>query len=189
MEYQWNLHSTSSTKSEIIALSIRLKEDQYTQHSVLFNDKDVRAFLAGLSLVYEEVFIWTNRNLVAVWVRGTDPVMICRAFQRHYVEILEMHKGEEAISFFHDIIDGNAWSETSSIDKLFQLDHARSLSYEVNALRSRLNVMVEEGIDSLTNRPVVFGLQNGWCNAASEVKKQRTVFMDFSSSLFRLSLN
>lgn len=171
-------------------MNIRLKEDHYTQQSLLFNDKDVRAFLAGLSLVYEEVLIWTNRNQVAVWVRGTDPVMICRAFQRHFVEILEMHKGEDAINFFQDIIDGNVWSETSSIDKLFQLDHARALSYEVHALRSRLNMMVEEGIDSLTNRPVVFGLQNGWCNASSsDVKKQRTIFMDFSSSLFRLSLN
>lgn len=190
MHYQWNLHSSSPLYSEVIALSIRLKNDSNTQHGVLFDDKDVRAFLAGLSLVYKEVLIWTNRDHVAIWVRGADPVLICRAFQRHYVEILEMHKGEAAINFFHNIIDGNTWTDTSSIDKLFQLNHAQSLSNEVHALGVALSHLVEEGIDSLTHMPVVFGLQNGWRGTlTSQVKNERKISMNFSSSFFRLSLN
>lgn len=173
-----------------MALSIRLKADDCSPQAILFTDQDVRAFLAGLSVVYEEVFIWTNRNQVAIWVSGLDPIMICRAFQRHNVEILEMHKGQDAITFFHNIVEGKLWSETTSIDKLFQLDHARGLANEVQALRSSLKMIVASGINSLTNTPVVLGFQNGWSNTSSTAfKKKSKIAIDFSSALYRLSMN
>lgn len=174
-------------KSEIIALNLQVKED--SKQSVLFNDKDVRALLAGLSLVYEEVLIWTNREQVGVWVKGADAALVCRAFQRHYINITDVYSGVEALRFFQNIMEGNEWSQTSSIEKLFQLDHARSLSNEAHALNSTLNNMVEEGIDCLTNRPVVFGVQHGWCYPTKEIKKERKTYIDFSSTFFRLSLN
>jgi len=188
MKYSWNLPQTQTTmKSEIIALNLYVQGDENIP--AFFNDKDVRALLAGLSVVYEEVFIWTNREQVAVWVKGKDAAMVCQAFKRHYIKISNIYSGVYALKFFQSIMEGSEWTSTSSIEKLFQLDHARSLSNEAHALNSTLNNMVEEGIDSLTNRPVVFGLQNGWCYPSTEVKKERKTFIDFSSSFFRLSLN
>lgn len=174
-----------------MALSLELNHPASNEPVDLFNEVQVRALLAGLSAVYEEVFIWTTGKNIGVWVTGSSEELMVRAFH-HFLLHLEngcVVQGEEAIALFDAIVTGDEWSKINGVEKLDQLANAERLANEMDSLHETLGPLVRAGLDSLERQPLISGMMNGWVSGDRTSVSKKVCVKGFPSVFFRYSLN
>jgi hypothetical protein len=191
MAHEWITPNTKPMKTEVMALSLELRQLPSQVPGDFFNEVQTRALLAGLSAVYGEVFIWTTSRNIGVWVTGTNDDLMVHAFD-HFLSLLKnssVVKGQKALSLFDDIIAGAAWSKVDAVEKFDQLVYAKRMALEAGSLLATLGSMVSNGLESLERQPLVAGLRNGWTIEDRNGVSKGVHVRDFPSVFFRYSLN
>lgn len=158
---------------ETIVLEIELKGNEKSKESFHFNDTMLSAAMSGLSVIYEEVFIWAVGNHVAVWAVGQSSDFLVRAFLHHreHFKSLKVKTGEEAKDLFASIVNGEAWKECNLLNKLSSIESANELSADMDCLKNNLGQMVSEGLSVLNNNPVISSGKNSWSYNADKKSK------------------
>jgi len=181
---------------ETIVLEIELRDNGKSKESFRFNDTMLSAAISGLSVIYEEVFIWAVDNHVAVWAVGQSSDFLLNAFLHHrkHFKKLTVKTGEEAKELFASIVNGEAWRECNVLNKLSSIENANELSTELDCLKNNLRPMVSEGLSALNNTPVICSGKNSWSrvvNQKSRKKSQKDVIMSVKSPdlFYRFCIN
>jgi hypothetical protein len=174
----------------IICLSIEIKREKSKAPQFYFNETMVQAMLSGLTVVYDEVFIWSCQNRLAVWAVGDHSDFLVQAFVHHRSKFktIQLLEGDLAVDHFQSIVDGKKWPAISTITKLETILKAFELSESLNSLSQQLHPLVFKGISSLRESPVVTGSRNSWTSSGKSFLSGITEIR--STDLFyRFSIN
>jgi hypothetical protein len=181
---------------ETIVLEIELRNTGKSKESFCFNDTMLSAAMSGLSVIYEEVFIWAVGNHIAVWAVGQDSDFLVHAFLHHreHFKKIKVKTGEEAKELFASIVNGEAWKECNLLNKLSSIESANELSADMDCLKTNLGQMVSEGLSVLTNNPVISSGKNSWSYNAekkNKAKSHKDVIMSVKSPdlFYRFCIN
>ncbi len=178
-------------ETKLFALSIDLKVETSTARRFRFTETQIRAMLAGLSSIYQEVFIWPTENEIGVWVMGNNPSLMYHTFQHyntHYNRCIVLEENDPKI-FFDNIISGKNWHTINVEQKLFSLIFSKCISHEAESLGDCLTSMLEEGIDRLQANPVFEGNRNGWRYSRETEGLCKSIKTSYPEFFFHFSVN
>lgn len=150
-------------KKEIISLEIEIRHRRAGE-DFRFNDTMLQAVLSGLNVLYEEIFIWSLSNHLAIWAVGGSSELLTRAFlhhRQHYKKI-KIETGPKAERLLYDIVEGNTWIDHSSLEKLQSLEQGFALSCGQDSLGANLRPLFADGLGILKADSLVAGAKNSW---------------------------
>ena len=173
------------------AISIEIDISAAAPGIEIFSQRTIHALLSGLSVVYEEVFIWSFRQYIIVWVVGDQADLLRSALAHHQrnFKSAEVIEGNKSIDCFMEIIDGSRWQDVSAVNKLSSLNEAYELAAKLNAVGLILTPMIANGLTKLTHHPSVTGARNSWHHAESKIKQPGIIKIRSSDMFFRFSVN
>ncbi len=182
-------------KKEIISLSVAIKKERGKGEQFQFNETMIHAILSGLSVVYDEVFIWSSKNRLGVWVVGNSSDFLVQAFLHHRNQFksIEILEGRDSIQLLNEIALGTKWNEIGVLSKLGSLYRAHALSSELNSLGVNLQPLVVEALSILSENPSVTGSRNSWVSTSAEKQSstmsKNIVQIAFPDLFYRFSIN
>jgi hypothetical protein len=183
-------------KCEAVALSIEIKKSNNKNEKFHFNEVMLQAVLSGLSIAYQEVFIWQAGNHLAVWVVGDSADLLIHSFTHHKIHYkkVELLEGARANELLMQIAEGTAWNDCSIIDKLESFTRAYQLSSELNCLGSILFPLMTEGDSLLRTNAFILGSLNSWSHGnkigtGRDTALADKIQIDSKSLFYRFSFN
>ena len=176
----------------IICLSVEIKREKSKAPQFLFNDTMVQAMLSGLSVVYDEVFMWACGRRMAIWIVGTHTDFLIQScvHHRNKFKSIQLLVGDDAVQLMDKITNGDAWKDQNVVYKLSTLEEAYTIAEKTESIGIHLNELIRSGIDALKQLPVVSGAKNGWVKASDNSGiVSSEIDREFNSFFYRFSIN
>jgi hypothetical protein len=147
----------------ILGLEIEIRKTK-NQNDFRFNETMVQAVLAGLSVVYDEVFIWSVNNHLGVLTTEGSPEFLYHTFTHHhsYFKKMEVMSNYQAKKFIDNACAGTIWKDCSKPAKLNSFQYAYDLSITENCVKEVLRPILESGLTALQENPIITSAQNSW---------------------------
>jgi hypothetical protein len=149
-------------KTELLVIEIRPSTNK--QPLFYFNETMAQATFSGLTVVYNELFVWAVGNYFSIWAIGPNAAFLLKAFShhQHHFKKIRLVRGDEAKQLFENIAAGEQWSECSIPSKLEALNHGYTLACELECLGNHLLPLVTAGRSLLQSHPFVTGAKYSW---------------------------
>lgn len=149
-----------------------------------FDTAMISEVLSSLSIVYDEVFVWSVDHHLAIWVVGKDAAFLAQTFASHRnnYERVVLQEGMGAQQLFKKIAEGKIWAEVSALKKMETQQRAFDLANEACSIGPHLFAFVTGSLSYLRTHAVIYGLRNSWSYAVSREKDaERTSIVDVKS--------
>ena len=176
-----------------MALCIELKSSKRISEAFYFNDTQTRAIIAGLSLFYREVLIWSTANQLGVWVVGSNHDFLFQTFRhlKRHAKQWRLADGHHAVASFTENIIDSQYTNRSLLDKLQGLIDAQQIATEADSLGALLTEMVEKGIEALRAQPVIAGFKNSFAAASKDRNtiQKKVIHINCPELFYRFSVN
>ena len=164
-----------------MALVFEVRKDINTS---CFDAAMISELLSNLSIVYDEVFVWSVDLHLAIWVVGSDAAFLAKTFAsyRNDYERVSLQEGMSAQQLFKRIAEGKKWVDVSAMKKMETQQCAFDLANEANSIGPTLFGFITGSLSFLRSHAVIFGLRNSWSYAVSrEVASERASIVHIKS--------
>ncbi len=134
-------------KTEIFAAEISLDAVKL-KHKSIFNGTQVRAYLGGLSVSYDEVFIMSNAQHVLMLATGQSPILIISALKELMPSVSEIltTSAQDAVASFISIAKGERWKDVSMMEIRGMILNASDLAMESDCFGETLRRLTEAAL-------------------------------------------
>ncbi len=149
-----------------------------------FDTAMISEVIANLSVVYDEVFVWSVDHHLAIWVVGKDAAFLAQTFASHRndYERVALQEGMGAQQLFRKIAEGKVWTEVSALKKMETQQCAFDLANEACSIGPSLFAFVVGSLSYLRTHAVIYGLRNSWSYAVTrEDDSERASIVDIKS--------
>lgn len=174
---------------KLISLALEIKPSAGGSFS--FNETMIRAIMSGLSMKYSEIFIWAAKNRLAVWVMGCSncEVLVNAFAQMKRFMIMKTFTDEQAVHYFHQIINGNEWKDVSPIIKLNALHVGRLIARDHGTLGPVMQLMVADGLVYLRKKECISSARNSYTRSANVKNKKQVIDIVEPDLFYRFCVN
>jgi hypothetical protein len=152
--------------NRLLALEIEsnVREDE-TSQLPLFGNNEIKVYLSGLGVVYEEAFIISTHQHIAAWVVGEHQGLLINSFQKYDEPLCRVNlflNNDSARALFHQIIVGDRWSEINNHEKLYKLMSSRDIAIGSDCLGPVMNDLVVKTSHEISALPFMVAREESW---------------------------
>lgn len=180
-------------RNKIVSVVLEYKNTDAKGETAFLNETTILAVLSGISIVYEELFLWNCGSHILVMAFGRDVQLLQKAFDHHRNHFQKVYVLDEAESvlYFNDVIEGRLWNDSSLMEKFVRLNEAFDLADTMNTLGLRLYPIVTSGLIKMRSNPKIAGARNSWIKASLKdaIRQPGIVQIKSSDIFFRFSVN
>ena len=152
--------------NRLLALEIEshVREDG-TSKTPLFDNNEIKVYLSGLGVVYEEAFIISTHHHIAAWVVGEHQGLLINSFQKYDEPLCRVNlflNNDSARALFHQIIVGDRWREISNQEKLYKLMSSRDIAIVSDSLGPIMTDLVTKTSHEISASPFMIAREESW---------------------------